>query len=102
MNRLKDIIHNLYVGEAMKRQQILLLVLLFACLIFLAACQGEKVDLEKDKNPSSQNHVVVIGSEIEGDLFSQGCHGRRAFGDYFGSKGKTGRPAHSRSNAVFG
>jgi hypothetical protein len=66
MNRLKDIIHNLYLGETMRRQQILLLVLLFACFIFLAACEGEKVDLKKEKNTSSQTHVVVIGSEIEG------------------------------------
>ncbi|SFL23154.1 FAD dependent oxidoreductase [Paenibacillus sp. 1_12] len=45
----------------MKRYRILLFVLLFGCLLFLAACEGEK-----EKNTSSQTRVVVIGSEIEG------------------------------------
>jgi hypothetical protein len=50
----------------MKRHPILLVVLLFACLLFLSACDGNKAGIEKEKNPTSQTHVVVIGSEIEG------------------------------------
>lgn len=50
----------------MKRHPMLLLALLFACLLFLAACDGNKVSIEKEKSPSKQTHVVVTGSEIEG------------------------------------
>lgn len=49
----------------MKRHPILLVVLLFAW-IFLAACEGDKVHIQNEKNASGQTHVAVIGSEIEG------------------------------------
>ncbi|WP_261305971.1 FAD-dependent oxidoreductase [Paenibacillus andongensis] len=50
----------------MKRHPILLVVLLFAWILFLAACKGDKVHIQNEKNASGQTHVVVIGSEIEG------------------------------------
>ncbi|MGO4276921.1 FAD-dependent oxidoreductase, partial [Paenibacillus sp. TAF58] len=50
----------------MKRHPILLIVLLFAWILFLAACEGDKVHIQNEKNAPGQTHVVVIGSEIEG------------------------------------
>lgn len=50
----------------MRKYQGLEIGLLFTCLLFIAACDQEKVHVEKENRSSSQAHVVVIGSEIEG------------------------------------
>ncbi|MZQ83893.1 FAD-dependent oxidoreductase [Paenibacillus sp. 5J-6] len=48
----------------MRKYQGLEIGLLFTCLLFIAACDQEKVQVEKEKHQAT--HVVVIGSEIEG------------------------------------
>ncbi|MBP1966260.1 FAD-dependent oxidoreductase [Paenibacillus aceris] len=50
----------------MRKKQVLEFGLLVTCLLFLAACDKEKIQAEKEKDNSSQTHVVVIGSELEG------------------------------------
>ncbi|UKS28577.1 FAD-dependent oxidoreductase [Paenibacillus sp. HWE-109] len=50
----------------MKRLVRVVFVLIFVCLSFLPACESQTVPISKEKNTSSQTHVVVIGSEIEG------------------------------------
>ncbi|NOV01550.1 FAD-dependent oxidoreductase [Paenibacillus planticolens] len=50
----------------MRKYQILVFGLVFTCLLFVTACEKEKVQAEKEEGDSGQTHVVVIGSEIEG------------------------------------